>query len=125
MEVCNSFLRRRKNKFLFFCSARDDPQSLVILLNEEIVVIDLITDSWPSYHLPYLNSIHASPVICTAFACNINQDFFQKLTNYASIQFEDYSDRVCSMNFIVILIELIVLFLEMANYRWRNQTNRT
>jgi hypothetical protein len=29
------------------------------------------------------------------------------------------------MNFIVILIELIVLFLEMANYRWRNQTNRT
>jgi lethal(2) giant larvae protein len=81
--------------------ARDDPQSLVVLLNEEIVVIDLVTDTWPSYHLPYLNSIHASPVICTTFACDVNRDFFQKLTNYASVQFEDYSDRVCLMNFIL------------------------
>ncbi|CAF0865530.1 unnamed protein product [Rotaria sordida] len=73
--------------------SRDDSQSLVILLNEEIVMIDLITDSWPSYPLPYLNSIHASPVICTTFACNVNQEFYKKLLNYASIQFEDYSDR--------------------------------
>jgi hypothetical protein len=73
----------------------DEPQSLVVLLNEEIVFIDLITDSWPLYHLPYLNSIHASPIICTTFVCNVNQDFYKKLVNYATIQFEDYSDRVC------------------------------
>ncbi|CAF2052766.1 unnamed protein product [Rotaria magnacalcarata] len=72
---------------------RDDPQSLVILLNEEIVVIDLITDSWPCYHLPYLNSIHASPVICTTLACNINPQFYKKLVNYATIQLDDYTDR--------------------------------
>ena len=74
-------------------SIRDDPQSLVILLNEELVVIDLVTDSWPSYHLPYLNSIHASPVICTTLACNVNREFFKKLINYGQIQFDDYSDR--------------------------------
>jgi hypothetical protein len=82
-------------KTLVYLLARDDPQSLVILLNEEIVVIDLVTDSWPSYYLPYLNSIHASPVICTTLACNVNQEFYKKLVNHASIQFEDYSDRVC------------------------------
>ena len=82
----------KKNSFRF--SARDDPQSLVILLNEEIVVIDLLTDSWPSYHLPYLNSIHASPVICTTLACNVNPRFYKNLVNYAAIQFDDYSDRV-------------------------------
>ncbi len=85
-------------KQIFFISlllARDDPQSLVVLLNEELVVIDLITDSWPLYHLPYLNSLHASPVICTTLACNVNEEFYKKLVNYASIQFEDYSDLVC------------------------------
>ncbi len=73
----------------------DEPQTLVVLLNEEIVFIDLITDTWPLYHLPYLNSIHASPIICTTVVCNINQDFYKKLINYATVQFEDYSDRVC------------------------------
>ena len=96
MEVCFSRKSFRQKKTISTCfSARDDPQSLVVLLNEEIVVIDLLTDSWPLYHLPYLNSIHASPVICTTLACNVRQEFFQKLTNYASIQLEDYSDRVC------------------------------
>ena len=79
-----------------FCLARDDPQSLVILLNEEIVIIDLLTDTWPSYRLPYLNSIHASPVICTTLISNVNPQFYKKLLNYATIQFEDYSDRVCN-----------------------------
>ena len=84
--------------FLFDLLARDDPQALVILLNEEIVMIDLVTDNWPLYHLPYLNSLHVSPVICTTFISNINQEFYKKLINYASVQFEDYSDRVCRKN---------------------------
>jgi len=85
----------QRNHFFFVLLARDDPQSLVILLHEEIVVIDLLTDSWPSYRLPYLNSIHASPVICTTLTCNVNPQFYKKLLNYATIQFDDYSDRVC------------------------------
>jgi hypothetical protein len=85
---------------LLYLLARDDPQSLVILLNEEIVVIDLLTDSWPSYHLPYLNSIHASPVICTTLTCNVNPQFYKKLVHFAAIQFDDYSDRVSSKLFL-------------------------
>ena len=76
------------------CSVRDDPQSLVVLLNEEIVVIDLVTDTWPLYHLPYLNSIHASPVICMTLTCHVHQEFYEKLIAYAATQFEDCSDRV-------------------------------
>ena len=81
-------------KYTIVCLARDDPQSLVILLNEEIVVIDLLTDTWPSYRLPYLNSIHASTVICTTLISNVNSQFYKRLVNYATIQFDDYSDRV-------------------------------
>jgi hypothetical protein len=94
MDV-SSFKKFSIQKHLSFVLARDDPQSLVILLNEEIVVIDLLTDSWPSYRLPYLNSIHASPVICTTLTCNVNSQFYKNLVNYATIQFDDYSDRVC------------------------------
>lgn len=90
-----SFIFLEKSMIIARILARDDPQSLVILLNEEIVVIDLVTDSWPLYHLPYLNSIHASPVICTSIAYNVNPQFYKKLVNYAAIQFDDYSDRVC------------------------------
>ena len=79
---------------LCVCLARDDPQALVILLNEEIVVIDLVTDNWPSYHLPYLNSIHASPVICTTLVCSVNPEFYKRLVHVATIQYDDYSDRV-------------------------------
>ena len=101
MDVCYSYHVLNINNieinfyfYFFIFSVRDDPQSLVILLNEEIVVIDLVTDSWPSYHLPYLNSIHASPVICTTLTCNVNSQFYKKLAYYATIQNEDYSDRV-------------------------------
>jgi hypothetical protein len=99
------------NQNLFFYLARDDPESLVILLNEEIVVIDLITDTWPSYHLPYLNSIHASPVICTTLVCNVNKEFYKKLITYASIQFEDYSDRVCGLFFFEKFIGDVFIYL--------------
>jgi hypothetical protein len=92
----------------------------VILLKEEIVVIDLLTDSWPLYHLPYLNSIHDSPVICTTFASNINQEFYKKLVNYAAIQLDDYSDRVCRRN-VFPENKLKILLLEMADNRWRGK----
>ena len=77
-----------------FCSVREDPHSLVVLLNEELVVIDLLTDHWPLYHLPYLTSIHASPVICTTVVCHVQEEFYQKLSHFGSLQFEDASDRV-------------------------------
>ena len=76
------------------CLVRDDPQALIVLLSEEIVVIDLVTDNWPMHHLPYLSSVHASPVICTTLVPHVHPEFYEKLLKDAALQFEDYSDRV-------------------------------
>ena len=34
---------------------RDIPHSLIVLLEEEVVAIDLLTNGWPPFRLPYLN----------------------------------------------------------------------
>ena len=36
-------------------SVRDIPHSLIVLLEEEVVAIDLSTNGWPPYRLPYMN----------------------------------------------------------------------
>ena len=36
-------------------SDSDRPHSLIVLLEEEIVAIDLMSSGWPPYKLPYLN----------------------------------------------------------------------
>lgn len=43
----------------------DNPQSLLVLLEEEFVVIDLETKGWPTFCLPYLSSLHISAITCT------------------------------------------------------------
>jgi len=74
-------------------SIREDPHTLVVLLHEELVMIDLLTDHWPTFHLPYLTSIHASPVICTTVVCHVQEEFYKKLCHFGSLQVEEYSDR--------------------------------
>lgn len=65
-------------------------------------------------------------MICTTFVSNVNGEFYKKLLNYASIQFEDCSDRVRSNE----KEERITnhwrsfWFLEMADHWRRNKSNR-
>lgn len=40
-------------------------EALVVLAEEEIVVIDLLSDEWKMMALPYLVSLHASAVTCS------------------------------------------------------------
>uniref|UniRef100_A0A674EQI2 LLGL scribble cell polarity complex component 1 n=1 Tax=Salmo trutta TaxID=8032 RepID=A0A674EQI2_SALTR len=40
----------------------DDPSALVVLLEEELVVIDLLTTGWPSVPPPYLAPLHSSAI---------------------------------------------------------------
>ena len=91
-----------------FCLVRDDPQALVVLLSEEIVVIDLVTDNWPMYHLPYLSSVHASPVICTTLVSHVHHEFYEKLVKDAALQFEDYSDRVGHLSELTWTVRLMI-----------------
>lgn len=44
---------------------KSQPTALAILTEEELVMIDLKAEHWPSFYpLPYLNSIHPSAVTC-------------------------------------------------------------
>lgn len=62
----------------------DNPQALFVLLEEEFVAIDLVSDQWPQYKLPYLCSVHSSAIICTHYASNVSRSFYEKLVKYGS-----------------------------------------
>lgn len=59
------------------------PDSLVILAEEELVVIDLKAedDSWPIFSAPYLNSIHASAITCINHIGDVSKEVFKKLSD--------------------------------------------
>ena len=76
-----------------------DPDTLVVLSEEETVFIDLgsiimnmsdipvlnhtnlVTKSWPVFEPPYLHSIHASAITCLAQFCDILEDVFDRIEN--------------------------------------------
>lgn len=106
-DGCKFDKRDSATNHLFYL-VRDDPQALVVLLSEEIVVIDLVTDNWPMYHLPYLSSVHASPVICTTLVSHVHHEFYEKLLKDAALQFEDYSDRVGRLSGLISTVRLMI-----------------
>lgn len=60
----------------------DNPQALFVLLEEEFVAIDLVSEGWPQYKLPYLCSVHSSAIICTHYANSVSRAFYDKLVKY-------------------------------------------
>jgi lethal(2) giant larvae protein len=72
----------------------DNPQALLVLLEEEFVAIDLLSENWPQYKLPYLYSVHSSAIICTHYCNNISMKLYNKLVNIGNAQNEEYSERV-------------------------------
>ena len=50
----------------------DELTCLMILSEEELVVIDVTDESWPTYPMPYLNPIHASSVTCIQHVSDID-----------------------------------------------------
>ena len=71
----------------------DNPQALLVLLEEEFVAIDLTTDGWPQFKLPYLYSVHSSAIICTHYANSLSKEFYDKLRYYGGLECEVYSDK--------------------------------
>lgn len=62
----------------------DNPQALFVLLEEEFVAIDLVSEGWPQYKLPYLCSVHSSAIICTHYANAVSRSFYDKLVKYGA-----------------------------------------
>ena len=52
---------------------------LVILCEEEIIFIDLITPEWPVMDQPYLCSLHCSAITCTTFVSNPHPSVYSKI----------------------------------------------
>jgi len=76
-------------------SGSDDPNTLVVLTEEELVGIDLQSDGWQCYQLPYLASLHCSAITATAHVSNMPQTLWDKMTDAGQRQLSGYSARVC------------------------------
>ncbi|BFZ18051.1 hypothetical protein BsWGS_21091 [Bradybaena similaris] len=72
---------------------RDDPHALIILAEEELVVVDLDTESWPCFRLPYLNSVHSSAITCAQHVSNVPEQLWQKITDAGDSQNKNFSKR--------------------------------
>ncbi|XP_071485894.1 LLGL scribble cell polarity complex component 2-like, partial [Diadema antillarum] len=57
----------------------DEPHTLAVLVEEEIIFIDLQTKGWPTFQLPYLSSIHASYVTCSNYFANVPSHLLEKI----------------------------------------------
>lgn len=72
----------------------DEPEALIVLLEEEIVAIDLLSDDWRMLSLPYLVSLHASAVTCSQHVSGIPQELYDNIVAAGKKQTQDiYSDR--------------------------------
>jgi lethal(2) giant larvae protein len=72
----------------------DDPQALVVLAEEEIVAIDLVSEGWPTFPLPYLVSVHCSAITCTTHVTNVPKTLWDKMADAGRQQLENSSARV-------------------------------
>ncbi|XP_033127538.1 LLGL scribble cell polarity complex component 2-like isoform X3 [Anneissia japonica] len=58
----------------------DEPHTLVVLVEEELVFIDLQSEGWPSFTLPYLSSLHASAITCSHHVSNVPSELWDKIS---------------------------------------------
>lgn len=49
-----------------------EPETLIVLAEEEIVAIDLKDENWKMMNLPYLVSLHASAVTCSQYVSGMS-----------------------------------------------------
>ena len=75
----------------------DEPHTLLVLAEEELVVIDLMTEGWPTIRLPYWCSMHSSAVTCALHITNVPDEFWQKIVDVGESQMTNYSSRVSQL----------------------------
>jgi len=86
------------NKWLYIVhvwnTALDEPHSLLILAEEELVALDLSSDEWLTYSVPYMCSLHNSAVTCLSHIVNVPDTLWTKLTDVGRQQTAACSQRV-------------------------------
>jgi lethal(2) giant larvae protein len=73
---------------------KGEPDALVVLAEEELVVIDLQSKDWKMINLPYLVSLHASAVTCSQHVSGVPDEFWEQLKDAGKAQTNNiYSAR--------------------------------
>ena len=75
-------------------AACDEPHTLVLLAEEELLVVDLESEGWPIFRLPYLYSVHSSAVTTCQHVSNVPSQLWQKLVDVGNSQCKKASTRV-------------------------------
>jgi len=76
----------------------DEPEALIVLLEEELMAIDLLSDEWRMLSLPYLVSLHASAVTCSQHVSRVPQDLWNNIVLAGKRQTQNlYSERVSAV----------------------------
>ncbi|ELT88587.1 hypothetical protein CAPTEDRAFT_166358 [Capitella teleta] len=71
----------------------DDPHTLIVLAEEELVAIDLTSEGWQTYRPPYLSSLHSSAITCASHSSNVPEALWNKICAAGEPQFANCSVR--------------------------------
>lgn len=71
----------------------DEPHALIVLVEEELVAIDLEDEKWPTFSLPYANSLHSSAITCSQHICNVPEQLWTKISDIGQAQLAANSKR--------------------------------
>ncbi|XP_054154460.1 LLGL scribble cell polarity complex component 2-like [Oppia nitens] len=64
----------------------DNPSTLVVLVEEEIVIIDLTHPDWLQHKLPYLSSVHSSAITCCQHYSCVSDKIYQSIVDAGRVQ---------------------------------------
>ncbi|KAJ8363988.1 hypothetical protein SKAU_G00128190 [Synaphobranchus kaupii] len=82
-QVTLDFTSRVIDFFTIYCTDNekefDNPTALVVLLEEELVVIDLLTTGWPTIPSPYLAPLHSSAITCSCHISNVPTKLWERV----------------------------------------------
>ncbi|XP_063904574.1 lethal(2) giant larvae protein homolog 1 isoform X2 [Zophobas morio] len=75
-------------------TSNSEPDALVVLAEEELVLIDLQCKEWKMINLPYLVSLHASAVTCSQHVSGVSEELWEQLKEAGKAQTNNiYSNR--------------------------------
>lgn len=75
-------------------SSKSQPEALIVLAEEELVAIDLLSKGWKMMNLPYLVALHSSAVTCSQYVSGISEELWEHLKDAGRAQTSHlYSDR--------------------------------
>lgn len=76
-----------------------EPQSVIVMTENELVAIDLTSDGWPLHHMPYLLDVNAwSSVTCVQHAAGVSDAVWNDVVTAGSAELGRWSTKVCSVS---------------------------